>query len=90
MPFDFYRPTAELAGLLCTLQSLAMQGTAAAQIWNLPYLVQKAERVGNPVTQTGSRWINDTYVLPPCRKAPGSLYQDNGFGELTYVLPLPF
>lgn len=55
MPFDLYRPTSGLAGLLCTLQSLAMQGMAAAQIWNLLCIVQKVERVGNPVIQTGSR-----------------------------------
>lgn len=55
VPFDLYRRTAGLAALLCTLQSLAMQGMAAAQIWNLLRLVQKAGRVGNPVIQTGSQ-----------------------------------
>lgn len=37
--------------------------------------------------QTGSQWINDTYVLPSHRKVPGILHQDNGFEDLTYVLP---
>lgn len=55
VPFDLYHPIAGLAGLLCTLQSLAMQGMTAAQIWNLLCLVQKAERVGNPGIQTGSQ-----------------------------------
>lgn len=65
-----------------------MQGMTAAQIWNLLCLLQRAERIGNLGTQTGSQRINDTYVLPSHRKVPSLLHQDNGFEDLTQVLPL--